>query len=164
MQHRLSNCLVCRRRSCHISEAHLGLICTLYLLARKASRCHTIQTPRLVTALTLVRSLDRCTASKARSSRPYLPELTSSVDPCAKARTPCRKFRHCLRSFNAPVFGHDALKIKFRSKHSKEMIIIKPQRSPNRQHAASGASATVIGTHPGIPQPTRLSPLAFRRA
>src|SRR5271155_871679 len=84
MQHRLSNCLVCRRRSCHISKAHLGLLCALYLLARKASRCHTAQISKASHCVDVGSFLDRCLVSEARSSRSYLPEL-GSVGLCAKA-------------------------------------------------------------------------------
>jgi len=59
MQHRLSNCLVCRR-SCHVSKARLGLLCTLYLLARKASRFHTVQISKACHCVAVGSFLDGC--------------------------------------------------------------------------------------------------------
>jgi hypothetical protein len=151
MQHRLSNCLVCRRRSRHISKAHLGQIRTLHLLARKASRCHMIQISKACHCIDVwfvPRQMHGEQSSKLFDL--IFPELARPI-PAPKARTPWQVFVICLRLQCAPVFGHDALKIKFRSNHSKEMTTIQPQRSSNRQNAAGGSSATVIGTHPSIP-------------
>jgi hypothetical protein len=152
MQHRLSNCLVCRRGSRHISKAHLGQIRMLHLLARKASRCHMIQISKACHCIDVWFVPRQMHGEQSSKLFDLIFPRASSADPCAKSSNTLASFRHLFTFLQcAPVFGHDALKIKFRSNHSKEMTTIQPQRSSNRQNAAGGSSATVIGTHPSIP-------------
>jgi hypothetical protein len=151
MQHRLSNCLVCRRGSRHISKAHLGQIRMLHLLARKASRCHMIQISKACHCIDVWFVPRQMHGEQSSKLFDLIFPRASSADPCAKKLEHLGKFSSFVYVFNAPVFGHDAMKIKFSSNHSKEMTTIQPQRSSNRQNAAGGSSATVIGTHPSIP-------------